>query len=576
MAFSAFAELRSERDKALLEEILRFDGNDDNDDTTRLDDDDDTIRPDHVDDAARHAEAIQLENAPDAPVVTLPDFARLVPLNDPAKLAFHEIALILKTNSEWNPHCRKFIHVSDFMSKLISGPSMESDTSEGDMEIQEVYTGHFRLNLDILPDNFAMGVVIGAGRLNLEHLGVDILLTTKGHRDDVRGRHASIRHHHLNRLLMIVPARGKTVILNGEEVSREGRVLESTRMGLTVGKLAYRIEFLPMNAGVYQERLEEIVRESGSFFTERIESIDLTPSESHLILKGYQIQTPQAAGTFGVVSPCIKTSANVDSANVYAAKRIQRTQSSFNQVGEEVAILKKLGEHPHIWALVDVIHSDGDDKSMGNRYVNDIYLILEHWAPRTLVSLMDSQEDPSVRRQAFHQGAQGIRHIHSLHVIHRDIKPSNILVVRLNPLLVVIADFGHATTTKKSRDHMKGTISYLPPEIIELKQKSKDRKAISPDSKLHWSSRSDVYSYGLVGVELLHGYSKRPKTRIDRISHNSLLATLRLHNTAMDEILEGMLAWDPGLRPEMRDVLLKACWSELETPSSAKKRHFPA
>ena len=413
-----------------------------------------------------------------------------------------------------------------------------------------------------------------------------MLLTTNGYRDDVRGRHASIRHHHINRLLMIVPARGKTVILNGEEVPREGRVLGSARMGLTVGKLTYRIEFLPMNAGVYNERLEEIVRESGFFCTEKIESIDLTPSESHLILKGYQIQTPQASGTYGVVSPCIKTS----SASVYAAKRIQRTKSSFVQVGEEVAVLKKLGEHlsssllslicsfrtnigskPHICGLIEVIYSDGDDKSMGNRYVNDLYLILEHWAPRTLLSLMDSQESILVRQQAFHQGAQGLRHCHSFHIIHRDIKPGNILVVRLKPLLVVIADFGHATAAKNSRDHEIGTVSYLPPEIIELKQKSKDPKAISLDSTLHWSCKSDVYSYGLVGMELLHGYFRRPKGRIDKISHNSLLATLRQSNTAMDKVMESMLAWDPNLRPEIREVLLKPCWPEPELHSLQRK-----
>ena len=79
-------------DKAALQEIIRFDDNDD------------TIRPDHTDDAARSAEAIQFENAPNISVVPLPDFARLVPLKNPAKLAFHKSSLFLKTTPSGTPN----------------------------------------------------------------------------------------------------------------------------------------------------------------------------------------------------------------------------------------------------------------------------------------------------------------------------------------------------------------------------------------------------------------------------------------------------------------------------------------
>ena len=211
---------------------------------------------------------------------------------------------------------------------------------------------------------------------------------------------------------------------------------------------------------------------------------------------------------------------------------------------------------------------------MGDRHVNDLYLILEPWAPRTLRSLIASQENSLIRQRAFHQGAQGLRHCHSLHIVHRDLKLDNVLVARLNPLLIVVTDFGHTTTAENSRDHMKGTISYLPPEIIKLKEKSRASEAISLEPTLHWSSKSDVYSYALIGVELLHGYFKRPKNGIDQISHNGLLATLRKAKTAIDEVLEEMLAWDPNVRPEMREVLLNSCWLEPETPFTAKKRNF--
>lgn len=333
------------------------------DDTVRLDD---TIR---LSDATQLDGKIRLGGLPnDSGGPGLPralpsqstssDFAQLIPVNDRARLAFHEIAVILNADRSWNPHCRKFIYVSDVKSKVIPGGSPESDASEEDAEIQEIFTGYFRLNLTILPDNFPRGWVIGAGRSNMDHLGVDFLVTIKGNQDGVRGRHATIRLHNVSRLPMIAPAHGKKVLLNGEEVAKEGRVLESPRMGLTIGNLAFRIEFLPNNAVAYNKRLDEIVRESG-WFTEKIESIDTTPSENHLIFHGYQIQTPQAFGAYGVVCPCIKISDRERSGNVYAVKRIQRTRSSFGLIGDEVEALQQLKKHVRsqtlCWDLLTLI-----------------------------------------------------------------------------------------------------------------------------------------------------------------------------------------------------------------------------
>jgi hypothetical protein len=51
---------------------------------------------------------------------------------------------------------------------------------------------------------------------------------------------------------------------------------------------------------------------------------------------------------------------------------------------------------------------------------------------------------------------------------------------------------------------------------------------------------------------------------MDNVVHKGLLATLQKSRTAADEVLEHMLAWDCILRPEMREVLLKPCWSEPE------------
>lgn len=211
---------------------------------------------------------------------------------------------------------------------------------------------------------------------------------------------------------------------------------------------------------------------------------------------------------------------------------------------------------------------------MGDKTINDIYMFFAPWAPKTLSVLLKPKVSRSLRWTAFHQGAQGIRYFHSFGVIHRDLKFGNILVVRVDPLRVVITDFGHATTSTNSQDHMKGTISYLPPEIIELKRRSKDTKPAPPDPTLHWSCKSDVYSYGLVGWSLLHGPFHCPVNGIDKVAHQGLLATLEKSRTAADDVLEHMLAWDADSRLDMHEVLLASCWSEPETPCHVKRKSF--
>ncbi|KIW41569.1 uncharacterized protein PV06_07118 [Exophiala oligosperma] len=500
---------------------------------------DPTLQPNEFNRATNHPNSLSLLPASS-------DFARLVPANHQAKIAFHEIATLVKLDNCWNPHCRE-------------------------AEVREIYTGYFRLNLDILPENFPKGWVIGSGRGESGYAGVDFLITADRERDRVGGRHGKIRHHKVSRVLTIVPMFGHGVLLNGEEISREGKVLGNMQMGLTIGNLTFKIEFQSVDPASYNAKLDNIVLGSGTWFSEKIESFDPTPTNSHLMFHGYQIQTPQAFGAYGVVSACVHT----DSGNVYAVKRVQRTRYTFDQIRDEITVLKLLGKHPHICTLADVIYSDGDDTSMGNKKINDIYMFFEPWAPDILEVLTKPQVSRSVRWRAFHQGAQGIRYLHSLGIIHRDLKMGNILVVRSDPLRVVIADFGHATTCTNSQDHMKGTIVFLAPEIIELKRRSRDTNPFSPDPTLHWSCKSDVYSYGLVGWTLLHGKPNLPLNGIDKVAHQHLLATLGKSSTAAGDVLARMLAWDAESRLGMRELLLASCWSESETTCHEKKRQFP-
>lgn len=56
--------------------------------------------------------------------------------------------------------------------------------------------------------------------------------------------------------------------------------------------------------------------------------------------------------------------------------------------------------------------------------------------------------------------------------MHRDIKLDNIGLVGVQPPQAVLLDFGHAARAKTSTNHMRGTVRYLAPEVLALKEKA--------------------------------------------------------------------------------------------------------
>jgi serine/threonine protein kinase len=73
-------------------------------------------------------------------------------------------------------------------------------------------------------------------------------------------------------------------------------------------------------------------------------------------------------------------------------------------------------------------------------------------------------------------------------VIHRDIKPENILVDQNGDLK--IGDFGWSVHSSKIRMTLCGTLDYLPPEMVNAKDHSKE---------------VDYWSVGVLCYELLCG-----------------------------------------------------------------------
>ncbi|NDC36555.1 MAG: serine/threonine protein kinase [Proteobacteria bacterium] len=125
------------------------------------------------------------------------------------------------------------------------------------------------------------------------------------------------------------------------------------------------------------------------------------------------------------------------------------------------------------------------------------YLALEYLAGPPLSEILGATKLPSVDRrlQLLIQVALGLAHIHEQGIIHRDITPGNILVVDdREAVSAKIIDFGASiqadAQVKDGRSEIIGTPYYMSPE--QSRGKILD-------------ARSDIYSFGVLGYELLTG-----------------------------------------------------------------------
>ncbi|KAL3633561.1 hypothetical protein CASFOL_022323 [Castilleja foliolosa] len=118
--------------------------------------------------------------------------------------------------------------------------------------------------------------------------------------------------------------------------------------------------------------------------------------------------------------------------------------------------------------------------------------------------------------------AQGLAYLHhdcSPRIIHRDIKSSNILLDK--DYEAHLTDFGIAKSLCASKTHtstyLMGTIGYIDPEYART-------------SRL--TEKSDVYSYGIVLLELLTGW--KPVDNESNLHH--LILTKAANNSVMDTV----------------------------------------
>ncbi|XP_075501587.1 LOW QUALITY PROTEIN: brassinosteroid LRR receptor kinase-like [Primulina tabacum] len=153
------------------------------------------------------------------------------------------------------------------------------------------------------------------------------------------------------------------------------------------------------------------------------------------------------------------------------------------------------------------------------------------------------------RRKLIIGSARGLAFLHhncNPHIIHRDMKSSNVLVDE--NFEARVSDFGMARHVSVMDTHLSvstlaGTPGYVPPEYYQ---------------SFRCSTKGDVYSYGVVLLELLTG--RKPTDSVD-FGDNNLVGWMKQQaKVKVRDVLDPqLLKEDPSLEMELLQYLKVAC-----------------
>ena len=183
--------------------------------------------------------------------------------------------------------------------------------------------------------------------------------------------------------------------------------------------------------------------------------------------------------------------------------------------------------------------------------------------------------DSDAQQTLFADFTRGVAYLHSKDIMHLDIKPGNLGVVSFDPPKGVLLDLDTAIEGKECYDHMKGTITFLAPEIVNIKWWNP--KDLSPSSKPPPFTKSvDIWALGLSmftmesRTELSWRHYLRPEQQgqpgtdsafVNHIAHDNFRQHLRKRMTTCA---------DAKIKPLFRLIERMTRWSKVERVSTEK------
>ncbi|KAL8773769.1 MAG: hypothetical protein Q9209_001537 [Squamulea sp. 1 TL-2023] len=357
------------------------------------------------------------------------------------------------------------------------------------------WTGAFALCLMNLPRNPAQGWCLGTNCARTSPNEVDLLLAPPLHHrtgTQIAGHHATLSLH-TQSCRIVVQARHTIIIgRNGAKAFRnpESVLLEPGEIVVFIGNCAYTFEYTEyFTTMAFKQEITQYMRNyyDSTWSMNKYISPDSVGLPTAL---GNYYCSHRAfnQGTFGKISAGWNRSGGTVAIKIFKDPKKSEIQS-------HVELMKIIGQHENILHLLECV-------SNFNTKVPDACCVYTPLTSANLLDVINGYTPESITRLAlFTDYLSGLSHLHEqLGIMHRDFSPGNLAVTSLQEPRGVILDLDAATTSVTSTDHMKGTLPYLAPEIMALKQWDGAGKQPPPYEK-----SIDTWALGLIMYALYTG-----------------------------------------------------------------------
>lgn len=506
------------------------------------------------------------------------DFARLVPHSPAARTLFSQVVRLLDSDaSKWN-HVRSFIHYeAAYPDDSTTGSSFTTATPPPQHESVQEYCGYYRLNMTIPPANESLGWVLGSSRTNMPGNFVDFLLAPFTNKYALHSRHCRLRRL-LETGVLLAISDSREVSVDGKIVQRDikreeqdeqdyqASLQHGTSIGL--GDLTYRLVYTDLNPKQQQRELQEALKRASTGLDKSVMLLSPTPSRHTIDYHGYSIFDANLHGTTSTVS------LGYDKSNgkPVAVKMVKCTAAQFNDLRKEIEILGRLNDE-NVCKLEKVVNwdSSADPRMWRQDEGPTVGLILSPPATTGALGLLTSwkslPDSATFLRDSIRQVASGLAHVHSLNILHRDIKPNNIVYHSTSPVHALIVDFGCSEPDPTSMRHDRGTMTYLAPEVMRVK---------NGESTQPFSFPSDVWSLGVTLIDFLlnkqfHKQLGEAAT-YEKFKKTMATNTVELHYPDFWNLVLELLAWDSEVRPTAMEVAQRLTDQEETRPEKVSRR----
>lgn len=479
-------------------------------------------------------------------------FARLSPINDAARRAFDSAVDAIKRDQDAHAHVRRNIVFESVRQESVSVASEFTDSENTETHAQNGppshrFKGFFCFRLDNPPRVPRNGWILGDGR-NSAAGQVDFLLSAPRQTRDIAGKHVAI-YPHPRSCRLLLQARHRTTMQASDTrsmittLSKSDSATQLTSAEqIHIGDCIYLFDYLDSAISeAHQEQLTKFMKQThGSGWTSLLHIINSSSSSEIPNMRLHTYSWPLGAfagGTFGQVAA--GTASNGDP---IAVKRFYKPREE--QLSAHRRMMSHIGRHPNIIHLLDCFAGP-------EAHVPEAYCMYEPLASSSLHDIL-GQEVLSTTAQIalFRQFSEALAFLHDEKgVMHRDIKPRNLGILSLHPPAGIIFDFDSATREEISVDHMQGTISYLAPEIVALKQWEEDRgRRPRPPP---YGREVDIWALG-ISAHVTLTEIQMGNLRVTPDMHRRICQGLKRQalahpgsmQAAYASIIVGMLCWD--------------------------------